>query len=398
MNNNPFETIKYWLDKNSLTTDEKRRMKTTLVSYVTSHPVKSGLLSPYTFRYASVALASLVIVLGGSIGFTSAAYQALPNSKLYPVKIWIEEYKAKGQKTPDAVIAFETKRIETRFNEATRLAVNQQLDDNSSAIIQAGIEHSRTAIKDLAEKIQDQNPELALSAASTLETTFSSNGKILATIEQNTNQNIGPIVLAAQVTTKKLATEKTKFEQIVALKSNNSTKDAAEKRLAEVQALLASTATPAVDTTSTANIAADTTVATPAPEAKVGVMMAATLMTASEPAPKTPREQAADLIADAQTKMNAGSYSEALVGLEKAGQILNEISLTKSLEQTYKVDVPSDSTDTTTPDTTQTPSSAPSSDTDTSTSPVSVQAPQEATTPHVVTKLDTKSNFEQKAQ
>jgi hypothetical protein len=324
MNNNPFETIKYWLDKNNLTADEKRRMKTTLVSYVTSHPVKSGLLSPYTFRYASIALASLVIVLGGSIGFTSAAYQALPNSKLYPAKIWLEEYQAKNQKTPDAVIAFETKRIETRFKEATQLAVNQQLDDNSSAIIQAGIEHSRTAIKDIAEKIQDQNPELALSAASTLETTFSSNGKILATIEQNTNQNIGPIVLAAQVTTKKLATEKTKFEQIVALKSNNSTKDAAEKRLAEVQTLLASTAA-STDTPDTIAVA-DTATETPAATAKLSVMMAATMAVpqAKEIAPKPPREQAADLIADAKIKMDAGSYSEALVGLEKAGQILDD--------------------------------------------------------------------------
>jgi hypothetical protein len=139
MNHNPFETIKYILDKESLNPEEKRRMKTMLVSYVTKHPVKSGLLSPYTFRYATLALASLVLVLGGSIGLTSASYQALPNSKLYPIKIWIEEYQAKNQKTPEAIIALETKRIETRFDEAARLAVSQQLDDTSSAVIQAGI-------------------------------------------------------------------------------------------------------------------------------------------------------------------------------------------------------------------------------------------------------------------
>ncbi len=335
--NNPFEIIKYYLDKNQMTPDEKRRMKTTLVSYVTNHPVKSGLLSPYTFRYASLALASLVLVLGGSIGVTSASYQALPTSKLYPVKIWIEEYQAKSQKTPDAVIAFETKRIETRFKEATRLAVNQQLDTTSSAVIQAGIEHSRTAIKDVAERIQNENPELALSAASTLETTFSSNGRILASIEQNTNQNIGPIVLAAQVTTKKLATEKTKFEQIVALKADDTTKASAEKRLTEVNTLLESIPAPVV-----AMVAPEPApVVENAAKTLATTTLSTTLSTVAEvPEPeKTPREKAVILVEEAKAKMAAGLYSEALVTLEKAGQILDEITLTKSLEKTYQVDV-----------------------------------------------------------
>jgi len=335
--NNPFETIKYYLDKNQMTPDEKRRMKMMLVSYVTSHPVKSGLLSPYTFRYASLALASLVLVLGGSIGITSASYQALPNSKLYPVKIWIEEYQAKGQKTPDAVIAFETKRIETRFKEATRLAVNQQLDTTSSAVIQAGIEHSRTAIKDVAERIQNENPELALSAASTLETTFSSNGRILASIEQNTNQNIGPIVLAAQVTTKKLATEKTKFEQIVALKADDTTKTSAEKRLAEVNILLAAIPAP-ISAVETPNPVVMAVAAKVAPDTTT-LSVAATQPIEAPIIEKTPREKAVDLIEEAKAKMTSGLYSEALVTLEKAGQILDEITLTKSLEKTYQVDV-----------------------------------------------------------
>lgn len=340
--NNPFETIKYLLDKQRMTLDEKRRMKTMLVSYMSTHPVKSGLLSPYTFRYATLALASLVLVLGGSIGMTSASYQALPNSKLYPIKIWIEDYQAKNQKNPEAIIAFETKRIETRFNEATRLAVNQELDTNTSAIIQAGIEHSRTTIKTTAESIQDKNPELALSAASTLETTFSSNGRVLATIEQNTNQNIGPIVLAAQITTKTLATEKTKFEQIVALKSNDTTKDAAEGRLAEVTTLLDTIPAPVVDEVPEPVVVATTLAGdTPLPtDARLKTMTVMTAEPAVAPEPeKTPREKAQILIKEAQEKMNAGSYSEALVILEKAGQILDEITLTKSLEKTYQVDV-----------------------------------------------------------
>ena len=305
--NNPFETIKYFLDKNQLTADEKRHMRTALVSYATTHPVKSGLLSPYSFRYATLALASLVLVLGGSIGITSASYQALPNSPLYSVKIWLEEYSAKNQKTPEAVIAFESKRIETRFNEATRLAVNHQLDDSSSAVIQAGIEHSRSAIKEIAESIQDRNPELALSAASALETTFSSNGKILATIEQKTNQNIGPIVLAAQINTKSLATEKTKFEQIVALKSNDDTKNTTEKRLAEVSTLLAAIPSDEAVDEDNAQVSSTPETTDSADTATTMSFMAMAKMVAPLPAPeKKPRDKAADLIKDAKAKMENG--------------------------------------------------------------------------------------------
>lgn len=251
---NPFEIIEYWLSKNEMTPEEKRRMKGALVSYVTTHPVKSGLLSPYMFKYATMAVATLVVVLGGSIGITSASMSALPNQRLYPVKLWVEEFKASNQKTPDAVIAFETKRIETRFDEATKLALKQELNDNTSAIIQSGLEHSRETIRSTADTIQNNNPELALAATNMLETTFSSNGKILASIEKNTNQNIGTIVLAAQVTSKKLATEKIKFEQIVSLKPNDDTKSQAVSRLAVLEKKLSNlpeeSPAPAVTATS----------------------------------------------------------------------------------------------------------------------------------------------------
>lgn len=336
-----------------MTHDEKRHMKMALVSYVSTHPVKSGLVSPYIFRYATLALASLVIVLGGSIGLTSASQQALPTGKLYPIKLWIEEYQAKNQETPAAIIAFETKRIENRFTEATRLAVNQELSDTASAIIQSGIERSRTTIKETAESIQDTYPELALNAASTLETTFSSNGKILASIEQQTNQTIGPIVLAAQVTTKTLALEKTKFEEIVARKTDVSTQESAEKRITEVLALLATTpkddpVLPAVISTVSVSesqemvpVQPEMTRMTMEPMLMTGTALEDT--TQQDEAGSTeivisPRAKAEQMIAEAQEKITKGSYSEALVLIEKASQILNEIQLTKSLEKTYQLE------------------------------------------------------------
>ena len=357
MTNNLLELIKDWVNKRDLTTEEKRRMRTALVHYATTHPVKSGLMSPYRFRYVTMAFASLLLVLGGSVGITNAAARALPNQPLYGVKIWIEQFQASTQKTPDAVIAFETKRIETRFNEATQLALNHQLNDTTSNIIQSGLEYSRTAIKNVADSVQSQNPELALAATNNLETTFSSNSKILGAIETNTNQNIGTLVLAAQKTTETIAAQKIPLEHLVAMKPNDTTKAITVTELAKVETLLAqndanvsAVAAPAIDTSSQGTAVTPaplvpTTLAALAPTASLK-KLSMTLQAAPIATPaiasavtsiSTPTQTPQDLVVDAKVKMAQGQYSEALVSLQKAEQLLDEATLTKTLETTYDV-------------------------------------------------------------
>lgn len=323
MKYNPFDTIAHWLTQQKMSVSEKQEMRQILLNYATTHPVKSGLLSPYTFRYIGVALASLVLVLGTSIGVTNASMKALPNQSLYGVKLWIEEFQATNQKTPEAKITFETNRIKTRFNEATTLAVRHELDDATSQVIQSGLEHSRESVRAVADSLQNTNPELALRAINSLETSFSSNGKILATIEQNTNQNIGTIVLAAQRTTERLALEKVKFEQMIALQPNSDSKDATEQKLNAITkklelipeitnttTTLSATSSSASGTVITTDIQATTTTKVPSVN---------------------------ELVAGAKEKISQGAYSEALVSLQKAEQAIDEASLTKSLEKTYNV-------------------------------------------------------------
>ena len=323
-----------------MTETEKRQMRTTIAHYATTHPVKSGLMSPYGFRAAFAIVATLVIVLGGSVGVTSAASNALPNSKLYPIKLWVEEFQASQQKTPQAVIAYETSRINTRFAEATQLAVNHQLDDQTSEIIESGLSHSQDLIKQSANQIATTYPELALAAANSVETAYSSNGKILSAIGKNTNQNLDTFILGAQISTESLAVDKTHYEQIVAMKPNSDTKSAAQLAFAKVQAALPSiqavTVSATADATSTAQVAPVMMMA------KIAVPVATTSATPST----------SDLLAQAKAKMDAGSYSDALVILQKAQQMIDESNLTQSLETTYKVtadtnsDTPSDATQT----------------------------------------------------
>jgi hypothetical protein len=233
--NNPFEIISYWLSQKSMTATEKKLLRERIVSYATTHPVKTGLMSPYAFRFVGVACASLLLVLGGSIGITKASMTALPYQTLYPVKLWVEEFRSNNQPTIEAQIAFETKRLETRFDEAATLAVGQSLDESRALLVQAGIETSQTKIKQLALNLELQQPEASLDALNSLESTLTTSGKLLARIESTTGQSVRPIVLAAQVSTERIAFEKTNLEKLVALQPNEMTQDATVKQFILLQ-------------------------------------------------------------------------------------------------------------------------------------------------------------------
>ncbi|MEI8223672.1 MAG: hypothetical protein WCG20_00960 [bacterium] len=339
MKHNPFDTIAYWLGNQKMSPTEKRDMRHVLLEYATTHPVKSGLLSPYSFKYMTVALASLVLVLGTSVGITSASTTALPNQSLYGVKLWIEEFQANNQKTAEAKIAFETRRITTRFDEAATLAVRRELNDTTSQMIQSGLEHSRESVRTVADSIQETNPELALQAINNLETTFSSNGRVLATIEQNTNQNIGTIVLAAEHTVERLALEKVKFEQVIALKPNSNTKTTTEEKFTAITEKLKTV--PEITTVAAVAPVEPVPVATMALMKTMDVSTLSSTDSTTTPAVIEPVEDKKptlnELVAGAKEKINQGSYSEALVSLQKAEQVIDEANLTKSLEKTYNV-------------------------------------------------------------
>lgn len=341
---NPFDPISNWLDRNRMTPSEKQSMRTSLVHYATTHPVKSGLMSPYGFRAAFAIVATLVLVLGGSLGVTQAASRSLPNSSLYPIKLWIEEFRASQQKTPEAVIAYATGRINARFGEAAELAARHELNSETSAIIAGGLNHSEEMIKSAANDISQTDPELALAATTSVENVYSSNGKILFAIGQNTNQDLQTFILGTQISTESLALARTHFEQIVAKKPNVDTKSAALLALKSAEDSLA--ALPADDaaenSATVAMVAASTLVQDDAKEgpspAAAKMMIAASVVQApAAPVVKSKSETVSGLIENAKAKMDAGLYSEALVILKKAQQIIDEETLTKNLETTYNV-------------------------------------------------------------
>lgn len=342
MKKNLIEKFIVWMRDHEMTASEKATLRNALVHYATHHPVSSGLVSPYTFKNMGIVFASLVIVLGSSFGITQASQTALPSQKLYGIKIWVEEFQASIKDTPESKIAFETNRIKTRFNEASTLALQHRLDEATSEIIQSGLEHSRNTIRTVSETLETTNPELALRAFNALETSFSSNTKILAAIEKNTNQNIGTIVLAAQVSTQKIALEKVKFEKIVALAPNSTTETSTNEKLGEVIEKLKDY--PSLEVAKV--IPEPTTLAQEADSASTTALMSISassdesvpstaLLVTTDEASELPTPAA--LLKQAQKKMDQGSFSEALVTLQKAEQIIDESTLTKKLEAVYNV-------------------------------------------------------------
>lgn len=376
MKTNPFDTIAQWLSNQHMTASEKRDMREVLMNYATTHPVKSGLISPYTFKFFGVAFASLAIVLSTSIGLSHASTSALPNQSLYGVKLWIEEFQASSQKTPAARIAFENDRIKKRFAEASTLAVSRKLDESTAQVVQAGLEHSQGTVRSIVESVQNDDPTLALEAINNLETIFSSNSRVLARIEQNTNRNTGTIVLAAQRSTDRLALEKVKFEQKVALQPNTTTRNSTELKLSLVTEKLKSlpaTEPAATDTIIPISARVATVENTPATSTESGVMLTAmapvesttlspaesgtstasttspavttktvapnTKIVAGTPdvTPPTVSLTADQLVAEAVQKITNGAYSEALVTLQKAEQVIDEATMTRNLEKTYNI-------------------------------------------------------------
>ena len=159
------------------------------------------------------------------------------------------------------------------------------------------------------------------------------------------------MVLAAQKTTETIAAQKIPLEHLVAMKPNDTTKAiTVTELLAQNDANVSAVAAPAIDTSSQGTAVTPaplvpTTLAALAPTASLK-KLSMTLQAAPIATPaiasavtsiSTPTQTPQDLVVDAKVKMAQGQYSEALVSLQKAEQLLDEATLTKTLETTYDV-------------------------------------------------------------
>lgn len=363
MSYSPIQRIRDHLSHQGLTLKEHADMRSYLLSYATQHPVKSGLFSPYFFSSLRIATTSVAILLVTLIGVTTQAARALPSQTLYPVKIWIEEFQSGLQKTPEATIAFEMERVNKRFEEATALALHDGQDATTTAQLQENLLASRDRIRNAAESLAESKPTVALQAFDQLATSFKSNGKILATLENHSGTEMSPLVLAAHETSQQLNTEKQRFEKIIIAQDTLPSRASLEEHLARITLVLEQQP----DLEVKKDVHEDPSLLTKESEKKIPELAMKEVSPATLAAIQSPTEippvdeikktesltpaispllttqavttsdSLSEMVTRTRTLLAEEKYKEVFILLQQIDQQLDEINLTKKLEATYQV-------------------------------------------------------------
>ena len=124
-----------------------------------------------------IALSSFVffIFVGGMC--SAVANNALPGDPLYAFKLNINE-KVKGffQQTPEAKVAYNAKRVETRVKEIKTLAESKTLTKAKQATVQKALDEH---IQDLSADLGSVPASAALSVTANLENTLQANKALI---------------------------------------------------------------------------------------------------------------------------------------------------------------------------------------------------------------------------
>ncbi len=122
---------------------------------------------------------ALVVALGG--GVSMAAQSSLPGGALYPVKVNInEEVRAAFALSAKARAQSDARRAEERLQEAEELSVEEDVDAETRADIEANFQLFADRTEARIDALTDTDARAAADIASNFEMALSSHGKVLA--------------------------------------------------------------------------------------------------------------------------------------------------------------------------------------------------------------------------
>jgi len=125
--------------------------------------------SIFTFKnfVRGVALTLIVLIAGGA-GITYASNEALPGSKLYPIKINIREnIEERLAFTSETKINVQSSHVEKRLNEARKLAQTNNLTEENKIIVRTNLEKNVEKVAKNIENLKEEgNIEKALRVTS----------------------------------------------------------------------------------------------------------------------------------------------------------------------------------------------------------------------------------------
>lgn len=190
MKNNPDKkTIDFiqQLSKLQLSDTEAQDMRERLIAYADLHSVpgkvRNPVPSPFYWRLGSV-LAAVVILIGGGVGVTNAAGNALPGQPFYQIKVSvIEPVQGALITSTEGKAQWENQIAERRLSEASTLAVQNKLSSSTSDYLATQVAIASDRSQAEANKLAASgNADQALAVRSDLEARLSAHAALLAVI------------------------------------------------------------------------------------------------------------------------------------------------------------------------------------------------------------------------
>ncbi|MEK7582884.1 MAG: DUF5667 domain-containing protein [Patescibacteria group bacterium] len=158
--------------------------KRILVAYMDAHPKMrraSGIswyYSKFFIKTASV-LAVVVLMAVGVTGVTLAAQTSIPGDALYAWKVGVENFESVFIVGTQSRVEFEVERTTKRLHEVTELAVRKPADTDLSHEAHVRLQAQVKVTAEEIAKVASENPQKALDAAVTLQSTLQAHKDIL---------------------------------------------------------------------------------------------------------------------------------------------------------------------------------------------------------------------------
>lgn len=344
-----------------LTSSEKSFMRLRVAQYMHRHSTGSSSWM-FPVRYMIPAALALVLFLGTGGVVAFASRDTLPGQTLYPIKRATEQVKKIAIHGSKAQADYELALIDKRFSETNQLVTQQKLTVETEATLTGAIQQHTNDFKNDIIKLAENDPAEALSYNTKLGNTLKTGTHILLALSDKqspTDARTTPntLVLAAYATAEKISVEKKQLEAIVLSDTSVATIKTAEKRYTETLAMLKDREIAPIVETTTIPDATITTKTDAAATTLVAKTMSTTeaKITASDTttvdSPVVLEKKPADLqtLANSlQTAYESKKYREVITIADQIDQVIHEAKKIKEAEETFKVDL-SSQTSTTTP-------------------------------------------------
>lgn len=233
----------------SLSEEERQRIRSTLVSFMASHPVRGGEMerlymqrpnySPFLFKFMPIISAIMIAALLGG-GVSSAAEATLPGDKLYPIKTHINEtVRGWTAISAKAQAEWQVQLAERRLEEAGRLAAEDRLNSEIQAELSKEIERNSREANRKTEKLKEKDEDSAVEVSSRLEIALNAHGKVLQNLRAEATLPLTSIIRQVDSETRNAQEARAEAEARISIRKEAELRALAEAKMKVAEEALA---------------------------------------------------------------------------------------------------------------------------------------------------------------